>query len=209
MPILDAETSLFPVNLLVPRDPEGSSLEDPDQKDSDPGDAAPSVIHPHDSERSWWAVYTKARQEKAFARQIHGMEIPFYLPLVPKDNFIRGRRVRSLIPLFGGYVFMFGTEEERYQSLTTNRVSTMLPVTDQSQMFSDLSNVKWLIDSEAPLTFEKRLVPGDPIRVKSGVLAGLEGTVIKRKGLMRIQIAVTMLNQGVSAEIDDFMLEPR
>ena len=209
MPILDAETSLFPVNLLVTPLPADSNSNDTDQKLAQPVDLSQSEANSHDSERSWWAVYTKARQEKAFARQIHGMEIPFYLPLVPKDNYIRGRRVRSLIPLFGGYVFMFGSEEERHQSLTTNRVSTILPVADQTQMFSELTKVKWLIDSEAPLTFEKRLVPGDPIRVKSGSLAGLEGTVIKRKGLMRIQIAVTMLNQGVSAEIDDFMLEPR
>ena len=85
MPILEAETSLHPANLLT-------------------------ELSGEDSARRWWAVYTKARQEKAFVRQLHSFDVPFYLPLVGKDNLIRGRRVRSFIPLFGGYVFLYGDE---------------------------------------------------------------------------------------------------
>ena len=68
--------------------------------------------------RRWLVIYTKSRQEKALARQLLSFEIPFYLPLVPKDNLIRGRRVRSQIPLFPGYVFLFGSDPERVEELT-------------------------------------------------------------------------------------------
>jgi transcriptional antiterminator RfaH len=182
MPILDAETSVYPPNLLT-------------------------ELAIQDGERRWWAIYTKARQEKAFARQLVGFEIPFYLPLVPKDNLIRGRRVRSLIPLFGGYVFVYGSEAERVRSLTTNRISTILTVDDQRILTADLNNVARLIESNAPLTVEKRLTKGDMVRIKNGPMAGMEGTVITRRGKMRLLVAVTMLQQGVSVEIDDFMLE--
>ena len=43
----------------------------------------------------------KSRQEKSLARQLLGMEVPFYLPLIPKTTLIRGRRFTSQIPLFG------------------------------------------------------------------------------------------------------------
>ena len=85
------------------------------------------------TDRRWWAIYTKARQEKALARQLFRYEVPFFLPLVPKDNLIRGCKVRSHIPLFRGYVFLFGSEEERICSLTTNRISRILPVEDQAE----------------------------------------------------------------------------
>ena len=183
MPILGVETSLSPGNLL-------------DEMASSP------------EERCWWAVYTKARQEKALVRQLLGFEIPFYLPLVPKDNLIRGRRVQSHIPLFAGYVFVFGSDAERVQTLTTNRVSSILPVDDQSQLTHDLRQIRQLISAEAPLTVEKRLQAGQPVRIKAGPMEGLEGLVISRRGQARLLVVVDFLQQGVSVEIDDFLVEP-
>ncbi len=183
MPILAAEPSVYPQNLL-------------------------SELASQDPLRRWWAVYTKARQEKAFARQLIHLDVPFYLPLVPKDNLIRGRRVQSHIPLFGGYVFLFGSDEERVKGLTTNRVSTVLAVEEQAQLTHDLQQVAALIDARAPLTIEQRLATGDPVRIKTGPMMGLEGTVITRRGQTRLLISVKMLQQGVSVEIDDFQLEP-
>ena len=46
------------------------------------------------------------------------------------------------------------------------------------------------------------------MRVTTGSFAGDEGTVITRRGRNRLLVAVTLLQQGVSLEIDDFMLEP-
>ena len=178
--------------------------------------AAETVLYPDhlfddfvdDFSRCWWVVYTKARQEKALARQLLGHEIPFYLPLVAKDNSIRGRRVRSHVPLFNGYVFLFGTEEERVQTLTTNRVSRILPVDDQECLVGDLKQVRHLIETDAPLTIERRLMPGRRVRVKTGAMMGLEGIVTSRRGDSRLLVAVNFLQQGVSVAIDDFMLEP-
>jgi transcription antitermination factor NusG len=183
MPILQAETSIYPENLLT------------------------ELAHDL-SARKWWGIYTKARQEKAFVRQLLGLKVPFYLPLVPKDNLIRGRIVKSHIPLFGGYVFLFGSDEERVAGLTTNRVSTVLEVIDQQQLTADLNQVSQLIRANAPLTVERRLSPGRKVRIKAGPMAGLEGTVLSRRGKTRLLVAVTMLQQGVSMEIDDFLLEP-
>ena len=183
VPILDAEDSQYPENLL-------------------------SAFEEQPDDRKWWAVYTKARQEKALARQLVQMEVPFYLPLVPKENMIRGRRVKSHIPLFTGYVFVCGDEEQRVKSLTTNRISTMLPVDDQVQLLTDLRQIAQLIQVDAPLTVEARLTAGDPVRIKNGPMAGLEGVVITRRGQARLLVAVKMLQQGVSVEIEDFLLEP-
>ena len=142
------------------------------------------------------------------AQHLISHQVPFYLPLIPKDNMIRGRRIRSHIPLFAGYMFLFGTEEERVTTLTTNRISRILPVTDQLRLREDLVNVQALIERDAPLAVERRLDAGARVRIKSGSLKGLEGIVVKRHGKMRLLVAVTYLQQGVSVEIDDCALEP-
>jgi transcription antitermination factor NusG len=183
MPILAAETSLFPEGLL-----------------DGPRDESPA--------RSWWVLYTRARQEKAVARRLLSHEIPFYLPLVSKDHFTRGRCVRSHIPLFAGYVFLFGSEEERARALTTNRIFRTLRVVDQTEFCRDLRRVRQLIESGAPLTVEQRLMPGGRVRVKAGPMIGLEGRVISRRGACRLLVAVNFLQQGASVAIEDFMVEP-
>ena len=183
MPILAAEASVYPPGLLDGRI---------DQREG----------------RQWWAVYTKARQEKALARFLTSQKLPFYLPLVAKENLIRGRRVVSQIPLFGGYVFLFGDEQERVSCLTTNRVSRILEVTDGEELVADLRNVQTLIDSDAPLTVERRLQVGQRVRIKSGSMMGLEGTVLSRKGKSQLVVGVRFLQQGISVEISGFMVEP-
>jgi transcriptional antiterminator RfaH len=160
------------------------------------------------AERRWWAVYSLSRQEKAIARSLVGHAIPFYLPLVPNVRTHRGRRVRSLIPLFPGYLFLFANSEERVTALTTNRISSIYAVENQDGLKRELSQIQRLIASEAPLRVERRLVPGQHVRVKVGLLKGLEGTVICRRQLTRLLVAVNFLQQGASIEVDDCLLEP-
>ena len=183
MPILAAEPDCYPCNLL---------------------DEMPTDI----DDRRWWAIYTKSRQEKSLARQLGGMTVPYYLPLVSKTARIGARNVQSHLPVFGGYLFLYGTDEERIAALTTNRISRILPVPDTDRMTSDLRNVRTLITSGAPLTVEARLQPGQRVRIKSGALMGLEGEILNRRGETRLLIAVHYLQQGVSIQIDDYMVEP-
>lgn len=183
MPILKEETSMYPETLL---------------------DAAPEET----ANRRWLAIYTKARQEKSLARELLKYQVPFYLPLVRKTSVARGRKRTSLMPLFGGYVFLFGSEEERVRALTTNRISRVLPVEDPDQLVFDLRQLRQLIAANAPLTVESRMGPGQRVRVRQGAFAGLEGTVLKRRGETRLLVSINFLQQGASVEIDDFMLDP-
>lgn len=187
MAILAAERNIFPDNLLL------------DQLGAAGKDAA--------SDLRWWAVYTKSRQEKSLARDLSGYQIPFYLPLVPKDNLIRGKRVRAMLPLFSGYVFVYGSDDQRIQTLTTNRVSRIIPVEDGTRLCSDLLRVDQLLKSNKPVLLEKRIDTGRKVRVKNGPFEGLEGVVICRRGVDRLLVSVHYLQQGISMELDDFNVE--
>ncbi len=186
MPILAVEPSVFPTNLL-------SSFE----LDSDA-----TIPDAH-----WWVLYTRARQEKSLARDLLQREIAFYLPLVRRRLLIRGRPILSHVPLFTGYVFVKGSDEDRVRALMTNRVAQVIPVQNALQLVSDLQSIQLLIDQGAPLTVESRLEPGQQVRIRSGPFAGLEGTICKRKNQTRLIVWVKMLQQGVSLEIEDCLLD--
>lgn len=183
MPILASETSEFPDNLLVDSSLNGLG-------------------------RRWWAVYTKPRQEKALARELVRLDVPFYLPLVKKASVIRRRQVVSLLPLFDGYLFLFGDDEERIRAMSTHRIAQLVGVSNHERLRVDLQHIRQLIATDAPLTIERRLMPGRRVRIRSGAMRGLEGTVVVRRGQSRLLIAIDFLQQGASIAIEDYQLEP-
>jgi transcription antitermination factor NusG len=203
MAILAKEPNVFPPDLFI-----GESLESLGANLEASLEASFGTDFEDGESRRWLTVYTKSRQEKSLARELVKNEIPFYLPMAPFERLSRGRRLKTYSPLFSGYVFFYGTEEERIKMLGTNRVSRLLPVADEAQLYRDLLNISALVESGAPLTVEQRLEKGRRVRVKYGSLMGLEGTIIQRRGVDRFLVEVNYIQQGVSIQLDHFMVEP-
>jgi len=156
----------------------------------------------------WVAFYTLSRREKDLMRKLQAAGVPFYGPMVRRRLHSPGGRVRaSYVPLFPGYVFSLVDDEQRRAALATNTVARWIPISDERMLVADLRAIKRLIDTEKPLTPEARIEPGQSVRVRTGALRGLEGTVVKRRGAERLVVAVRFLNQGASIEIEDVDLE--
>ncbi len=190
MPILPKQRDLFPDDLL------------------DGGEVDPLAKGVAAEGARWLAFYTLARREKDLMRRLEAAAVPFYSPLVKRRIHTAGGRVRhSFVPLFAGYVFAPVDDEQRRDVLATNTVARWISVDDERMLVDDLRAIKRLIDSERPLTPEARMEPGQAVRVKSGPLRGVEGVVIKRRGSERLVVAVRLLNQGVSIELEDVDLE--
>lgn len=184
MPILARESDHFPADLLENED----LLSDPNL--------------------SWWCIYTMSRREKELMRRLAKLEIAHYGPVIPKRfRSPNGRLRTSWIPLFPNYVFMFGDEQSRISALTTNCISKCNRVEEGEELLATLRKIKMIINADVPLTPEGRLEPGNQVRVKSGVFAGFEGTVIRREGKTRFSLSIQYLNQGVSIEMDEALLE--
>ncbi len=157
---------------------------------------------------NWWALYTMSRREKELMRRLHAAEIPFYAPLVAHRKRSPAGRIRTAhLPLFPGYVFLYGDDDQRRTALTTNCISRCLDVNDGDRLWHDLRQIRQLVEAEVALVPESRLEAGQRIRVLSGSLTGVEGTVIKRHGRQRLLVAIEFLQQGASFQIDDCDVE--
>jgi transcription antitermination factor NusG len=156
----------------------------------------------------WWVLHTRPRAEKTLARQCFGRKLPFYLPLYRKKWRSAGRLQNSYLPLFPGYVFLYGEAQVRHAALETNLVAQAISVSDQGQLQADLVRLNRLLDVDAAVAPEDRLEPGAPVKVIHGPLAGLEGKVLRRDKNCRFVIEVQFLQRGVSAEIESWMIQP-
>lgn len=185
MPILKKENDIFPPELLD----DDSTLSD--------------------SEHRWWCIYTMSRREKELMRQLETKQISFYSPIVAKRYRSHSGRLRtSFIPLFPNYVFLYGDESDRREAMTTNCISKCTVIEDPRRLLMDLRQIKEVLDADVPLTAEARLEPGNRVRVKSGPFLGYEGNVIRREGKTRLLLSIHYLEQGVSMELDEALLEP-
>jgi transcription antitermination factor NusG len=82
-----------------------------------------------------------------------------------------------------------------------------MPVADPTQLVEDLRQIRNLILTEAPLSPEKRLEPGQKVRVKTGIFKGFEGTILRRENEIRLLISVRYMGRGASVALDDCQLE--
>lgn len=158
---------------------------------------------------AWWAMYTMSRREKELMRYLRVHEIPFYCPLITRKSRSPSGRVRtSHVPLFPSYVFVNATSEQRQGALKSNCISKTIEIEDSVSIIADLSQIRQLVEANAPLTQESRIQPGQTVRVVSGPFMGIEGVVLSRRGEERLHVAVRFLQQGASVAIEDFQVEP-
>jgi transcription antitermination factor NusG len=184
MPILPAEPDVFPGELFAD---EPSALSGP---------------------RDWWVLHTRPRQEKSLARRLHAQGVPFYLPTVARRGRVRGRVLTARVPLFPGYLFLWGDAADRQSALATNRVVRALAVAEQPRLWDDLRQIHRLLAAGRPVTPEDRLVPGAPVEIAHGPLVGLRGTISRTASGRRFVVQVDFIQRGASVMLDDFALVP-
>jgi len=183
MPILPAEPDLHPASLW-----QGG------------GRGAPT--------ERWWCLHTKPRQEKAVARVLRTQDISYYLPQVVKvDRTPQGRKIRSVVPLFTSYLFLLGDDFARVEALRSNRLVNVLEIVDQETLIHDLQQVHQMLSSGLTVVPEEVMPVGARVRIKTGPLMGIEGTVIRRGKRDQFVAIVQFLGRGATVDLQDWQVE--
>jgi transcriptional antiterminator RfaH len=159
-------------------------------------------------EGRWFVAHTKPRQEKALARDLLRLRDRYFLPMYEATRRSRRRRWKALLPLFAGYVFVCGSEDDRLVALKTHRIVRLIEVEDQAPLVAELSAIERLLAAGQSVDPRSSLAAGRRCRIRTGPLAGLEGRVERRKDRTRFVVNVTILGQGATVEIDADSVEP-
>jgi transcription antitermination factor NusG len=143
-------------------------------------------------------------------KQLESKSIEAFLPVFLIENRWKDRRVQIQTPAFPGYVFTRINLSERSKVLTVPGVIRMLsfngtpaPIDD-----SEIEAVSLCMERGAILEPYPFLGIGDRVRVRSGLLEGLEGLVSRCKNERRLIVPISLINQSVAVEIDVQLLEP-
>jgi len=185
MPILPAEPDCNPPNLW---DGDGST--------------------PAEADVCWWCLHSKPRQEKATARELRRAGIDYYLPQVAKESHTpQGRKIRSVVPLFPGYLFMRGDRNDRLVALRAHRLVGILEVADQEAIARDLRQIYTMLSSGMTVSHEPIVPVGANVRIATGPLAGLVGKVVRRGKRDQFVAVVRFLGRGAMVDLRDWQVE--
>lgn len=157
----------------------------------------------------WYAVYTYPRHEKSVLEHFQSKSLEAFLPTFATESRWKDRRVRLQTPVFPGYVFTRINAGHRNKVLSSPGVIRMLSFNGMPAPIDDaeIESVKLCLERGMVLKPCPFLEVGDRVRVKSGVLEGLEGHISRCKSDRRLIVPITLIHQSVAIEIDVQLLE--
>jgi transcription antitermination factor NusG len=151
----------------------------------------------------WYVACTFARHEKAIADRLRSKDVETYLPLYWAVRSWGQRRVKLELPLFPGYLFVRTEITGKARVLQhpgvvrlvgPNGKATPVADKDMEKLRASLSACK-----AQPYPY---LSAGRRVRIKSGPLLGIEGTIIRRKGMVRLVVQIDLIQRAVLLELD-------
>ena len=156
----------------------------------------------------WFILRTRSRQEKALTDDLAARSIVSYLPLSTVVRYYGKRKVKAILPLFAGYVFLKGDRDQCFEADRTKRVAQILDVSDQAKLESELVSIARTLDREGTLLVCEPLVKGTKVEVTSGPFKGVLGSVDVLVRDNRLILHVDLIGGAAALEIDRDLLRP-
>ncbi|MDE2483837.1 MAG: hypothetical protein KGL32_01120 [candidate division NC10 bacterium] len=155
-------------------------------------------------EPRWYALRTRSRHEKRVRAHVDHQGIEVFLPLIGRRRRWKDRTVQVQFPLFPGYCFARFAWRDRLRVLTAPGVVEVLGVGGRGVPVAEaeIEGVRRLITSTLPVDPYPFLEPEMAVEVRRGPLQGLRGFLIRKASGARLVIAVSLIRQGASVEID-------
>ena len=160
-------------------------------------------------DRAWYAVYTIPQHEKSALKQLDMRGVETFLPTYETVRVWKNRqRMKLILPLFPSYLFAYIHGQERAKVLQSPGVLHIVGNSTAGIPLSD-SEIKFLRSDFCRQRIEqyRDLVIGERVRVKSGVMQGLEGTLVRTNNSLRFVLTLELINQHAAIQVNAEDLE--
>jgi len=161
------------------------------------------------ADRNWYAVYTVPRNEKSAVKHLDLRGIESFLPVYETVKLWKNRqRVKVVMPLFPTYLFVHINRQERTRVLDSPGVLQIVGSGNEPVQVLN-SEVEFLRSGFCRQRMEpyRDLVVGERVRIRSGLMQGVEGTLVRRGGGMRFVMTVQLINQNAAIQVGAEELE--
>jgi len=161
---------------------------------------------------TWYGLQTRPRHEKIVAQRLAERDVTTFLPLVSEGLRWSDRKKTVQVPLFSCYVFARFTPNraERLRVLRVDGVFGFVGARGEGTPIPDqqIDAVRSLVETQLPWSSHPFLKIGQRVRIKSGVLDGLEGILVSRNGDRSLVISVDAIQRSLAVRVEGYEVEP-
>jgi len=160
--------------------------------------------------KNWFAVFTVPRHEKRVEEHFRVRTIESFLPLYQTQRRWKdGSKGILNLPLFSGYVFVRIGCGERVSVLEVPGVISIVGGVQERSAVSD-SYIYFLQEGlqQGKIEPHPYLTAGARVRIRSGVMVGMEGVLLWKKNQFRVVLTLDMIMKSVTVEVATDNIEP-
>lgn len=164
----------------------------------------------NEAAKNWFAVFTVPRHEKQVEEYFRVRQIESFLPLIRMGRRWKdGSKGIVELPLFPSYTFVRIGCGGRVPVLSVPGVISIVGGGRKSMSISD-SYIHFLQKGlqEGKIEPHPYLTSGTKVRIRSGVMVGVEGILLRKKNDFRVVLTLEMIMKSVKIEVELGDIEP-
>ena len=158
----------------------------------------------------WFAVWTRSRHEQVVREQLEQKHIDAFLPTITRWSRWKDRKKKIDWPLFPGYCFARFKARERLPILKCTGVVNIVSFDGKPAAIPEheIDSIRRLVESDLQYDPCPLIREGMMVEVTHGPLRGVVGRLVRKGAHARLVLAVELIGQGVSVEVDAADVKP-
>ncbi len=158
----------------------------------------------------WFAVWTRSRHEQMVRQQLQDKRIEAFLPTCTRWSRWKDRKKKIDWPLFPGYCFTRIDPSETLPVRTCSGVVGLVSSNGRPLAIPDheIDAIRALLASELRYDPCPFIAEGARVEVVWGPLRGVAGRLVRKGAHARLVLAVDLIGQAVSVEVDAADVRP-
>jgi transcriptional antiterminator NusG len=157
-----------------------------------------------DAPAAWYAIWTRSRHEQMVREQLERKGYEAFLPTITRWSRWKDRKKKVDFPLFPGYCFARFDTQERLPILKCSGVVSIVSFDGDIAPIPavEIDGIRRLVESDLQYDSCPLIREGAMVEVVHGPLKGVVGRLLRKGAHARLMLAVDLIGQAVSVEVD-------
>jgi transcriptional antiterminator RfaH len=161
----------------------------------------------------WFAIQTRARNEKVIAERLQEQGLTIFLPLVSEIRRWSDRKKKVELPLFSCYVFVkmvASDHQQRIRVFRTNGVFGIVSMRGEAIPIPEeqIEALRTVVTRQVAWTAHPFLKVGQRVRIRGGSMDGVEGVLLSVDGDRTLIISVDAIQRSLAVRVEGYDVEP-
>jgi transcription antitermination factor NusG len=154
----------------------------------------------------WFALHVRSRHEFAVEHELITKGVEVFLPAIKKIRQWKDRKKLLNSPLFPGYLFIRTLPQPEVLSsvmhtrgvvsVISGAVGRPVPVPEE-----EINTLKLLLGTGAQVDVYPHLKEGVRVRVRRGLLRGVEGIITRKDGRFALLVSIEILGRSAGVPL--------